>query len=211
MLFQILLILHIVAGSISLLSGTLIMILKKGDATHRKVGILFYYGMVVNGLAALALSIIHPNVMLFNIGIFSLYLVLSGKRVLNFRSATQPIKAGVYDYGIAAGMAIFGVISVGQGVYHLLTGNMGGIVILVFGTIGLLLLRQDIRFYTSATRNPTDWLKIHLTKMTGSYIAATTAFLVVNNTILPGIVAWLLPTVIGSALISRWQQRLQKQ
>jgi hypothetical protein len=48
------------------------------------------------------------------------------------------------------------------------------------------------------------WLLAHLQRMTGGYIAATTAFLVVNAqyspVVLPSVVVWLLPTVILTPL-----------
>jgi hypothetical protein len=43
--------------------------------------------------------------------------------------------------------------------------------------------------------------------MIAGYIAALTAFLVVNNTYLPSIVAWLLPTVIFTPLIFYWSKK----
>ncbi|MEJ7684882.1 MAG: hypothetical protein WKG06_44950 [Segetibacter sp.] len=43
--------------------------------------------------------------------------------------------------------------------------------------------------------------------MTGSYVASATAFLVVNNKILPNIIAWLLPTIIIVPLIVSWTRK----
>jgi hypothetical protein len=40
--------------------------------------------------------------------------------------------------------------------------------------------------------------------MIGAYIASITAFLVVNNTILPSLVAWLAPGVLLTPLIFYW-------
>ena len=40
--------------------------------------------------------------------------------------------------------------------------------------------------------------------MVGTYIASITAFLVVNNTILPGLVVWLAPGVLLTPLIFYW-------
>lgn len=58
--------------------------------------------------------------------------------------------------------------------------------------------------YLSAKLRWKDWLDYHLSGQLGSYIAMTTAVLVVNA----GNVwwAWLLPTVIGSPLIA-WIKR----
>jgi len=43
--------------------------------------------------------------------------------------------------------------------------------------------------------------------MMGSYIAAVTAFLLVNNEILPPVSVWLLPTVVIAPLITIWTRR----
>ena len=58
------------------------------------------------------------------------------------------------------------------------------------------------------------WLLRHLTRMGGSYISATTAFVVVNlGRWLPagapswaGLVGWIAPTIVGSLLIG-WAVR----
>jgi hypothetical protein len=44
--------------------------------------------------------------------------------------------------------------------------------------------------------------------MTGAYIAALTAFIVVNNTYFPPILAWSLPGIIGTIFISRTIKKL---
>ena len=53
------------------------------------------------------------------------------------------------------------------------------------------------------------WLKLHLGKMTGGYIAAVSAFFVVNQ-ILPGISNWFVPSVVGSVFITYWMNKLNK-
>ena len=45
--------------------------------------------------------------------------------------------------------------------------------------------------------------------MTGGYIAAVTAFFVVNE-ILPGIANWFVPGVIGGAYIAWWIKSLNR-
>jgi hypothetical protein len=50
------------------------------------------------------------------------------------------------------------------------------------------------------------WLSLHVSLMCGSYIALTTAFLVVN--LGPGsVIAWALPTVVGGPVIA-WRSAL---
>jgi len=204
-LFNLLLFLHILAGSISLLIGTLVLALKKGDRRHRLLGKIFYYGMIVNGLASLVLALLHPNPVLFTVGIFSLYMVLTGRRVLRLRQISDSIQPDTFDWFLMGMMGFFGLVSIGMGLYSGVKGQAFGLVSVVFGAIGLLFVRQDITYFKNNSKQSEDWLKIHLTKMMGSYIAAFTAFLVVNNTLLPDVVAWLLPTLVGSALITKWR------
>jgi uncharacterized membrane protein YfcA len=47
--------------------------------------------------------------------------------------------------------------------------------------------------------------------MTGAYIAAFTAFLVINNTFLPPVLAWSLPGIIGGIFIGRTLRKIKSQ
>ena len=55
--------------------------------------------------------------------------------------------------------------------------------------------------YLMAKRRPRNWLQLHVTGKGGSYIAMTTALLVVN---LGGgtLILWFVPTIIGSPVIA---------
>jgi uncharacterized membrane protein len=195
-----LLYLHIITGALGLLAGTITMILRKGDARHRKTGLVFLYAMALSSLFALSLAVSRTNYFLFVVGIFTLYLILSGQAALHLQ------RRGVngYDWLLSIGMLVFGALFVGFGGYILLQGQFFGSVLLVFGGIGTVLAFRDVQFYQGKIQDKKYLLKSHIGKMVGGNIAAFTAFLVVNNTILPGVVAWLLPTLIGTILISRW-------
>jgi hypothetical protein len=55
------------------------------------------------------------------------------------------------------------------------------------------------------------FLRRHIGMAIGSYIAATTAFLVNNITFNPAWVLWILPTIIGTLLISKVLNKLPKK
>ncbi|MEN9609406.1 MAG: hypothetical protein RLZZ628_220 [Bacteroidota bacterium] len=206
MLFKLLLYTHILAGSLGLLTGTFVMILKKGDATHRRIGSIFSYAMTLNAIVSLILAQMHPNPFLFIVGIFSLYLILSGNRILKLKQIDENHQPNALDWGLTYGMLIAGLAFVLLGSYQLWHNNLFGIVYWVFGSIGLGLVRQDFRFFKGQIEDKKYWLKTHLTKMMGGNVAAFTAFLVVNNTILPSVIAWLLPTFVGTLLIIKWRR-----
>ena len=95
------------------------------------------------------------------------------------------------------------------GIINLLDKNNFGIVLLVFGVISLLFVLKDYNNFTGKSKIKNYGLTTHLQRMIGSYIASATAFLVVNNTILPQALAWLLPTVILVPLIFKWSKKYQ--
>jgi hypothetical protein len=104
-------------------------------------------------------------------------------------------------------MLLFGIGFVLFGGYLVLYKNYFGTVLLVFGVISILMVLQDFKNYQGKIEIKNFWLLVHIQRMIGAYIAATTAFLVVNNTVLPGVVAWLLPTVILVPLIFKWTRK----
>jgi len=53
------------------------------------------------------------------------------------------------------------------------------------------------------------WLPLHLGKITGGYISAFTAFVVVNQ-YLPGIIGWILPGMIGGIYITLSVRKIKK-
>lgn len=203
-LFKLFLTLHILGGSIGLLSGMKNILQKKGDKSHKLAGQVYYNSMVVAGTSALVLSIIHPNHFLFIIGLFTLYMVLSGQRYLLHKQSDKVVSNAI-DWTITGCMLLSGILLIGMGVFNIFHSNMFGIVFLVFGSLGLLFVRQDYLHYTSKTTIINYWLVGHLQRMTGSYIAALTAFLAVNANYvrvqIPDINYRLLPTLLLTPLI----------
>lgn len=206
-LFKTFLILHIVAGTIGLITGTINIIAKKGGKRHRIVGSLFLYSMLTVSLSAFVLSVLHPNYFLFIVGVFTLYMVSSGTRYLHLKNLSKGQKPATTDWLLTYFMLFFGVLFILFGIYHLVNKNSFGIVFIVFGIIGLRLVQADFRNFRGKANVINVWLTAHIQRMMGAYVAALTAFLVVNNTLIPGYIAWLLPTVIMLPLIVMWVRK----
>ena len=77
---QILLVLHIAAGSIALLAAVLALVTAKGGTNHVRVGRVYALGMTVIFLTALPLAMLGANIFLLLIAVFSFYLVFAGWR-----------------------------------------------------------------------------------------------------------------------------------
>ena len=207
LLFKLILIIHIIAGSIALFTGTINIIRKKGDKPHRLVGKYFFYSMLINAIAGFIMSVLHPNLFLLIIAVFSFYMTATGQRFLSLKRIHKGQKAKNIDWILTITMLLFAVFFIIYGFYLLVNDNNFGTVLVVFGLISILMARMDIKIYQGNIKIENYWLLIHIQRMIGAYIAALTAFLVVNNTYLPPVVAWLLPTVIFTPLIFYWSKK----
>lgn len=211
-MFKVFLVLHIIGGSLGLLTGLLNILRKKGDRNHKLVGKVFFISMLTAGISSLILSSLHPNSFLFIVGVFTLYMICSGQRYLKHKQVDK-FNLGFIDWAITICMLIAGLMFVGTGVLGLIKSNLFGIVYIVFGSLGSLFVWQDYNNYTKKSKIKNYWLLAHLQRMIGSFIASLTAFLVVNAKyfpdLIPSYVYWLLPTVIFVPLIIQWSNRYQ--
>jgi uncharacterized membrane protein len=205
--FKILLIIHIIAGSIGLLTGTINIVRAKGDKPHRLVGKYFFIGMIINAVAGFIMSVMHQNLFLLIIAVFSFYMTAIGQRFLDLRRIDKGQEARKIDWTISITMILFAIFFIVYGLALLVNNNNFGIILLVFGTISILMAKKDISIYRGNIKHRNYWLLIHIQRMIGAYIAALTAFLVVNNTYLPPVAAWLMPTVILMPLIFYWSKK----
>ena len=206
-LFKMVLIIHIIAGSIGLFTGTINIIRKKGDKPHVLVGKFFFYGMIINAIAGFIMSILHENLFLLIIAVFSFYMTATGQRFLSLKKLDKGQKPKIIDWMITSTMILFAISFIVYGILLIASQKNFGIVLVVFGMISLLMARKDISIYRGKIKFKNYWLLLHIQRMIGAYIAALTAFLVVNNTYLPPIVAWLMPTVILTPLIFYWSRK----
>lgn len=203
-LFNVLLYTHILGGGMSLLLGFVILCLKKGDKTHKLLGNLYFYAMLTASVFAIPMCYLHPNYFLFIVSIFTIYMLLTGKRYLHKKAVSDITKI---DWLLTILMAIFGTAFIGFGVFHMTKSNMFGIVFIVFGLISYLFVYQDKNNFSGKSKVKNYFLVAHLQRFIGSYIASVTAFLVVNNKVLPSVIAWLLPIVLIVPLIVKWTRK----
>jgi uncharacterized membrane protein len=204
--FKILLTIHIITGGIALFVGSIILFTKKGNETHQKLGKVYFSALLTSSLVSLLMAILHGNIFLFIVGIFTTYMLLSGTRYLKIKSISDIHFA---DWTLAITITLFGLGFVSLGSYILLYQDFFGIVLLVFGGICWMFALQDFKNFRNKSKVKNFWLMTHIQRMTGSYIASATAFLVVNNTILLGVISWLLPTAILTPLIVIWVRKYQ--
>jgi len=196
---------HACFGGLALITGFIALCVTKGGRLHKKFGLVFYYSMLISALFAFVISVMpnHRSPFLFCIGLFSTYFLVSGYRSLKFKDDISGLKV---DKIIGYTIGITGIIMM---VYPLIFTSKINIILLVFGIMGLLSGIQDIRLYKDIDRVKKSWLILHINKMTGGYIAAVSAFFVVNQ-ILPGIWNWFTPGIVGAFYITYWVKKIKK-
>ncbi len=204
-IIQYMIYIHAALGGIALISGGAALIARKGKSIHKRSGKVFYITMLSSAVLALIIAIMpgHENPFLFCIGLFSSYFIITGYRSLKFRRKDHNIKS---DKVLAYSLIIVSFIMIAYP--PLFNGNLN-VVLLVFGVVGLIFGFRDLRFFKHSELLPKKWLRLHLGKMTGGYIAAVTAFLVVND-VLPGLSNWFVPTIIGSIYIGYWMRKIRR-
>jgi hypothetical protein len=111
------------------------------------------------------------------------------------------------DWLLQVAMAVASAWFLKQGIELLVGREPFGLVMILFGWRGLAFVYRDIKTFRGERYAENYWLLFHLQRMIGAYIAALTAFAVVNAPDRLSLVAWLLPTAIITPVIIRWSRK----
>jgi hypothetical protein len=211
-ILSLVLVFHIVGGTVALISGLVAMLTGKGGKPHRLAGKIYFGGMTAVFVGAVITAIGHHKDFLLMVGFFSYYLTVRGYRVLYLKKLNQGQKSVLIDWVIISVSAIFILALFGWGIWALMHGSGMGIAGITFGAIGSSFLIMDVRNFIRPPKEKMHWWFTHIGSMGGSYISAVTAFVVVNIE-LPQYnwVLWILPAAIGSVLIARTIRKYKTQ
>ncbi len=205
---KILIYIHAFFGGLGLISGIGSIIVKKGSIPHKRMGKLFSIGMLTSSLISIPITLMpnHKNTFLCLIGLFTIYLVISGNQILTFKSKSK-LSANGLDKTISGSMLLLSIAMVLFGAYGLLLGKTTFILFMFFGGFGLLLTIKDFMFYKNFKEIKNGWLRNHVGKMIGAFIASITAFIVAGLGI-GSILSWILPSILGTIYILYWKRKL---
>jgi hypothetical protein len=207
-----------VAGLLALLAGFVALYARKGQALHRKGGLVFVGAMTVMlGIAAvMALFVVSkPG---NGIGaLLTLYLVITSfltvrRRVDEVRGITKALAVFALALGVLA--ILLGVLGVADPL-HTADGSPPQASI-VFGLVGILSSAADFRMLARGSIQGTQRLRRHLWRMTFALFIATASFFLGQAKVLPEPMqnfAWLSVPVLAVLLTLfywLWRTRIRK-
>ena len=197
------LLMHIAFGSVALLTAALAFLTEKGPKFHAKVGRIYALAMVGVGLTAVTLWWLGSTDFLLFIAFFSTYMVLVGWRLgQNRKGSVNNIDQALIGLGTIGTLGLLFIsadIAFG-GIGPWDEGTSFAIVPLVFSLIcGTLTYFQILSLKSGTAPRGKERIRLHGIFMGAGTISTVTAFLL--TAIGGGIVVWLMPTFIGTALI----------
>jgi uncharacterized membrane protein len=192
------LMIHILFGSVALLTAALAFLTEKGPNFHANVGRIYALAMIGVGLTAGALWLGSTDFLLF-IAFFSTYMVLVGWRLgQNRKGSVGNIDQALVGLGI---IGTLGLLFISADIAFGDEEASFAIVPLVFSVIcGSLTYFQRLSLKSGTAPRGKERIRLHGIFMGAGTISTVTAFSL--TAIGDGVVVWLLPTVIGSALIT---------
>ncbi|HAP61324.1 MAG TPA: hypothetical protein DCR93_18105 [Cytophagales bacterium] len=163
--------------------------------------------MVMVAFSAFVLSAIKSNSFLFMVGLFTLYMTVTGRRALKFKKPQQT--HAPFDWVFLGATALGAIVFLSVLLTRVPLSHGMMPVIITFGGFLIAMLIGDASYYANLRSNvPKNfWLLRHITRMMGAYIATTTAFIVTNIQSDPAWIAWLAPTVVFSPLITYYKNK----
>jgi hypothetical protein len=192
------LVVHVLAGFTAFFIAPVPLLTAKGGKTHRRWGKIYFWAMAVVASTAMVLAIWRPILFLAFVAVFSFYFAFRGYRVLSRKRPLEGQGPGVIDW-VGAVLAFLG--SAMLTVLGILRPSPVWVqlsfVAIAFGLIGMTFSVSDMWEFTHPPADKNFWWYAHMGGMIGSYIAAVSAFSVVNFHFLPTAVRWLWPSFIG--------------
>lgn len=211
------LILHIAAGTLSLILFWIPVLSKKGGDLHVRVGKIYCITMWVVVISALILCVLNLFTedylsagFLGFISMLTMAPLWYGMSILKHKREITRSYFNVRRWlHVAISLSAVGLLIWGS--FYRFEGET--IIFLIFGILGLTTMRDVFASFEKVRSIP--WIKEHLVGMLSTGIAAYTAFLVFGGTQLFGhifvgqavAILWASPTVVGTILISRMSKK----
>lgn len=214
-LMKIMLMIHIISGGLSLVSGFIAIFTRKGKMWHRYAGKVYFLAMTFVFITGIGIAGYTFNRFLFLIAFLSYYSVFSGVRFLKLKKLHKGQRPEWFDW-LAGGINfIANMIFISLGLVYFFSNdaNSGAAMLSMgFGLGGIVISYTNMKPFFIKPENGTYWYPAHIGNMMGGYIATTTAFLstvVTRFDLMNPLLAFALPSLIGVPLLIYWTRKVR--
>lgn len=186
---------HVLLGTLAVAGILGALSTRKGSLWHRRFGNFAVTALALSLSVAIVVALAKSNLFLLMIAAFSAYLMFSGRRIARaHQRVITPVDRGVFlvTLLLAAAMILYAARLA-------VAGSPTAWPLMLFGAIALILAAADWRRGTQWPDNP-DRIALHATRMGATAIAVITAVLVVNVSLEPAWLPWVLPSVVLAPL-----------
>lgn len=205
--------LHIIAGSIALIAGTLAMYASKGAALHRKSGRVFVYSMMLMSASGAIVAAMQPVRISVIAGALTFYLVVTGLVAANrpafwhrhhdFAMLTLALATGVAGilFGLEATRSARGALDGFPATPHF-----------IFGSVALIGAALDARTLFLGDVTGKHRIARHLWRMGFAMYIATSAFFLGQANLFPEVIRNIAllatPVIIVAVFTMYWLVRV---
>ena len=196
---------HIVTGSLSLLSGFTSIFSKKGSKIHRKSGNIFFVSMVIMCLSGTSFALMKPDMATTISGMVVLYMLITSQITIR----EKPGETGWYDRAAFA----LGIIIVTVGIFSAFRANQNqadGYQIygtLTFVSIAIIGLLFDLRVLYKGIRGKQRIIR-HIGRVCYSFLITVISLFIGQEQIFPEFIRstslLFLPVIIVFAFMLYW-------
>lgn len=205
---------HVLAGSIALLSGGAALVLRKGGRYHALVGTLFFGSMLVMTLTGALAAAFKPERGTTVIGLFTAYLVATSWATARRRDG----KVGrfeLYGFAVGAGCAL-AMIALSMIAFASANGrvdSLPGAVHIPFALVGTLAAALDLKMLRRGRLDPAQRIGRHLWRMCTALLIAAFSFFLGQQRVMPEAIQgspllFVPPLAVLAALIF-WSLRIR--
>ena len=199
--FDVLLLVHVLGGFLGLASGSVPLLGVKGGEAHRRWGRVFVGAMGTAAITALPLAIWREDALQFVVGVFSGYLALYGLRILR---RGRDGRLSFWEKGLGAFAAGTFLLATAASVFLWGTDVARARTAIGFSLVGLVVALGDVSSWARADRSSRARVANHMTAMVLALAAGFAAFLNTQGTRLThlagGADVWMLPPLALAVL-----------
>ena len=180
------LLIHILTGSLGLISGFVALYVSKGARLHRRAGMVFVAVMLTMAATGTVIAAVRGAAPALNIpaAVMTAYLVVTGLTTVRPPAAARSIAIAGMSIAFAVGtvMLVFGIQAIAAGGKRF---GMPAFPFFLFGVIGVLGSIGDLRALRSGVARGAPRLARHLWRMCTALLIASMSFFIGQAKVIP--------------------------